>query len=108
MSWLLLAMAILLEVCGTSCLKLSDGLTRPLYSWLMFGLYAGAFTCLSFAVKQIDLSIAYAIWAGAGTALIAVIAVFFFKEPMTLLKALFIIMIIAGVSGLNLVSRSAH
>ena len=106
MSWLLLALAILFEVCGTSCLKLSEGFSRPLYGWLMFGLYAAAFTSLSYAVKDIELSIAYAIWAGAGTALIAIIAVFFFREPMTLLKALFILMIVAGVSGLNLVSRA--
>ncbi len=54
------------------------------------------------ALKKIDLSIAYAIWAGVGTALIVLIGVAHFKEPLTLIKMVSIGLIIIGVVGLSL------
>ncbi|QKT03085.1 multidrug efflux SMR transporter [Ectothiorhodospiraceae bacterium 2226] len=102
MSWLFLFVSIVLEVTGTTFLKLSYGLTKLLPSVLMFVFYALSFVALALALKRIDLSIAYAIWAGLGTALIASIGIIAFQEPLTPLKAASIAMIIAGVVGLNL------
>jgi small multidrug resistance pump len=100
--WLALATAIVLEVSGTVSMKLSDGLTRPLPTVLIFVFYAASFAILAMALKKIDVSVAYAIWAGVGTALIALIGVLYFKEPFSLVKGLSILLIIAGVIGLNL------
>jgi small multidrug resistance pump len=91
-----------MEVCGTTCLKLSDGLTRWLPSVLIFVFYGAAFVLMSFAVKKLDLSLTYAIWSGVGTLLIALIGFFWFKEPFTALKAVSMALVIAGVIGLNL------
>jgi small multidrug resistance pump len=102
MSWLLLAFAILLEVSGTTSMKLSQGFTRALPSALMFVFYALSFTSLNFALKTIDVSVAYAIWSGVGTTLITLIGIWWFKEPVTLLKLVSIALIIVGVVGLNL------
>ena len=100
--WLALTFAIALEVAGTLSMKLSDGFSKPVPSVLMFVCYLASFAMLTLALKRIDLSLAYAIWAGVGTALIAIIGILYFKEPLSLLKALSLLLIIAGVVGLNL------
>ena len=102
MSWLLLISAICLEVCGTTCMKLAEGFTKVLPSILIFVFYALSFTCMTFAVKKLDLSLTYAIWSGVGTFLIALIGVIWFKESLTILKIASMILVIAGIVGLNL------
>jgi small multidrug resistance pump len=104
MSWILLIAAICMEVCGTTCMKLSEGFSKWLPSVLIFVFYGISFTLMTYAVKKLDLSIAYAIWSGVGTFLIAVIGLFWFKEPLTALKISSMALVIAGVIGLNLSS----
>ena len=101
-SWLVLAAAILLEVSGTVSMKLSEGFTRLLPSILIFVFYSASFALLTLALKKIDVSVAYAIWAGVGTALIAVVGFLYFKEPLSVLKVFSIFLIIVGVIGLNI------
>ena len=100
--WLLLLAAILLEVAGTTSMKLSQGFTRTGPSIAIFVFYAGSFTALTYALRQIDVSVAYAIWSGLGTALIALIGTLYFGEALTAAKAASILLIIVGVVGLNL------
>jgi len=100
--WILLTAAIVLEVCGTTSMKLSEGFARLLPSILIFVFYGASFTCLTFALKRIDVSVAYAIWSGLGTALIAGIGIAWFREPVTAMKLGSLALIIAGVVGLNL------
>ena len=96
MSWLFLTAAIVMEVAGTSCMKLSYGLTRLWPTLLMFLFYGLAFTSLSLALKTIDVSIAYAIWAGIGILLITLIDVFIFKAQLSGLKIFAIALILIG------------
>ncbi len=105
MAWFYLGLAILLEVAGTTCLKLAEGFTRPVPSVLIFVFYAASFVLLTLAVKVVPISLAYAIWSGVGTALIAVIGFVAFKEPATAMKIFFIAVIIVGVVGLQLSDR---
>jgi small multidrug resistance pump len=102
MHWLFLTGAIIMEVCGTTCIKLSQGFTRLWPSILIFVFYALSFTLVTYAVKKLELSITYAIWSGVGTFLIALIGLFWFKEEMTWLKGISMLLVIAGVIGLNL------
>lgn len=102
MYWLILCVAIVLEVCGTTCMKLSEGFTRLWPSILMGVFYVGSLGALTFALKKIDVSVAYAVWAGLGTALIAMLGIFYFHEPATTGKLVSLLLIIAGVVGLNL------
>lgn len=99
--WFLLGTAIILEVTGTTFMKLSEGFEKPVYAVIMFLFYALSFTCLTLSLKVIPIGTAYAVWAGTGTALVAVIGWLFFSENMNMVKVLFIIMIIFGVAGLN-------
>lgn len=104
--WIFLALAIVLEVCGTTSMKFSEGFTRLWPSILIFVFYGMAFTCLTLALKTIDISVAYAIWAGIGTALIATIGIVYFRESLNVTKAVSIALIIVGVIGLNLSSTA--
>ncbi|MGR6034530.1 MAG: DMT family transporter [Candidatus Nitrosoglobus sp.] len=99
--WLPLMLAISLEVTGTICMKLSMGFSRPMPSIFTFIFYGLAFTALTFSLKKIDLSIAYAVWSGVGTSLIAIIGFIYFKEQITSLKLASIALIVLGVIGLN-------
>lgn len=106
-SWVYLFMAILFEVTGTTFMKLSEGFTKTLPSILMVVFYALSLGLLTLALKKIDVSIAYAIWAGMGTLLIATIGILWFKEPVNALKIISLGLVIIGVIGLNL-SNSVH
>ncbi len=102
MPYVFLALAIVFEVAGTSLLKLSDGFTRW---WPSVGVAVGygmAFWMLSITLRSVPVGVAYAIWAGLGTALIAVIGAFFFGETLGTIKIIGIGLIVAGVVALNI------
>jgi len=104
-AWLYLICAISLEVAGTVSLKFSDGFRDWRFTTLTLGLYAISFWVLSITLRTIPVSTAYAIWSGLGMAAIAVIGMVFFKEPVTAIKGVFLLMIIGGVVGLNAVGK---
>ncbi len=83
-------------------MKLSDGFTKTVPSICIFVFYALSFMALTMTLKRIDVSVAYAIWSGIGTALIAIIGAVHFKEPMTMIKTVSVGIIIIGVVGLNI------
>jgi small multidrug resistance pump len=100
--WLYLLVAILTEVVGTTLMKFSQGLTRILPTVMMFVLYAVSFVFMALALKKIEVSTAYAIWSGLGTALIAVIGIAWFRESINLPKLMGLVLIVVGVVLLNL------
>ena len=104
MTWLILAVTILFEVAGSTMMKLANGFTAFWPSVAIFVCYGISLAGLTFVLKHIDLSIAYAIWCGVGVALIALIGMIYFKEPATVQRILSIILIIIGVVGLQLSS----
>lgn len=102
MGWVYLVFAIVFEVAGTTSMKLSEGFTRLGPSVAIFVLYGLAFTCLTLALKSFEVSVAYAVWAGLGVALISVVGVAYFGEPVTAVKLGSLLLIVLGVIGLNL------
>ena len=98
----LLALAIAAEVAGTIALRFSDGFTRPFPSAVVIAGYALSFWMLALVLRHLSVGTTYALWAGAGTALIAAIGVLAFGEPATALKVASLGLIILGVVGLNL------
>ncbi|MBD6615627.1 multidrug efflux SMR transporter [Komarekiella sp. 'clone 1'] len=100
-SWVYLIAAILFEVSGTTCMKLSQGFTRIVPSVLIFVFYGLCFTFLTFSLKRLEVSVAYSVWAGLGTILIATIGIIWFRESATLIKLVSIALIIMGVIGIN-------
>jgi small multidrug resistance pump len=82
-----LAAAIVLEVAGTTSMKLSEGFTRLAPSIAMAVCYVGSLTMLTLALRTIALGTAYAIWAGIGTALVAAVVANFFLNVFALAEA---------------------
>jgi small multidrug resistance pump len=107
-SWLVLGAAIVCEVVATVMMELSQSLTR--WRWIppMVFFYVLALLGLALALKTIEVGIAYAVWAGAGTLLIAILGVIFFKESVSPLKVVSMLFVIAGVVGLNVADSLAH
>ena len=101
-AWILLAFAIVAEVAGTTAMKLSRGFEVWQWTVVLTACYVVSFYLLALALKRIEIGIAYAIWAGAGTALVALIGIAVFDESMTAVKMVSLAAIIAGVVGLNL------
>ena len=105
--WLILSLAILLEVCGTICLKLSHGFSRLFPSIGVVCFYLGSFAVIAQSLKTLEVGIVYAIWAGVGTALIAVVGILAFGESVTAFKILGLLMIIGGTFLLRMASAQA-
>ena len=101
-SWFLLIAASVAEVGGTTCLKLSEGFSRLIPSLGVFVLYPLSFVFLATVLKTIDVSVAYAIWSGLGTAFVAVIGILIFGEPLSAARLVSLGFIIVGIVGLQL------
>ncbi len=99
---MILAVGILFEVLGTICMKYAEGFTRLVPSVLVFVFYGISLAALVFLLEKMQVSIAYAIWASAGTALIAILGMLFFKEPVSVTKIISLSLIILGILGLEL------
>jgi small multidrug resistance pump len=106
MGWILLVLAIVLEVAGTTNMKLSEGFSKLVPSMLVLFFYALSIIALTFAVNRLDVSVAYAVWSGMGTALVAVIGLWYFQESLTPIKVVALGFIIVGVVMLHLTSES--
>ncbi|NBD95174.1 MAG: QacE family quaternary ammonium compound efflux SMR transporter [Gammaproteobacteria bacterium] len=104
--WLYLSIAIVAEVVGTSFLKSAEGFTRPLPSLAVAISYVIAFFFLGLALKTLPVGIAYAIWAGAGVALIALAGYAFFGQTLDAPAIIGMGLIVAGVVVINVFSRS--
>ena len=105
-AWLYLGAAIVLEIIGTSLLKLSDGFEKTHWGALAIIAYSLSFWVFAPALKVIPVGVAYAIWSGAGILAITIIGVFFFEQRLQVIQYLFIALIVAGAIGLNLTSRA--
>jgi len=108
MGWIYLILGVIAEVSGTTAMKLSQGFTKLIPSILIFVFYGLSLTLITLSLKYIEVGVAYAVWAGFGIAIIALISILWFKESTSLLKILSILMIVAGVIGLNLNGGAHH
>lgn len=99
--WFLL-ISIFAEVFASSMLKLTNGFKRFLPTLGVIAGYGTAFYFLSLTLQSLAIGTVYAIWAGLGTALTAVVGVIFYKEHFNVKKLVGIAMIIVGVVVLNL------
>ena len=106
MVWLYLAIAVSAEVMATTALKFSEGFTKPIPSLLVVLGYAGAFYFLSKVLNQLPISVAYAIWSGAGVALVGIVAWIWLGQKLDMGALVGIGLIISGVLVINLFSNT--
>ena len=102
MSWIYLVLAIATEVAGTVALRFADGFTRLLPSAIVVAGYGASIVLLAVALKGLSLGLTYAVWAGVGTAAIALIGMVALGEPVSTLRVASLALIVVGVVGLNL------
>ena len=92
----------MVEVAATASLPRTDGFTRPGWTAVVVAGYAVALWLLSLVVRTMPVSVAYAVWAGLGTALVAVVGVVLLGEPLGWVRAVSLGLVVVGVVGLNL------
>ncbi|MCH2132489.1 MAG: multidrug efflux SMR transporter [Phycisphaerales bacterium] len=102
MGWVYLGIAIIFEVAAALSLKYSESLTKLTPTILMFILYPLCFLAMIKALQYLPLGLMYAVWGGLGTALIALLSWYLFKEPMQGIKVAGIALIVVGVVLANL------
>ncbi len=105
MAWVYLGGAIVSEVVGTSFLKESDGFSKLVPSIVSLAGYGLALFLLSLAVREIEIGMAYAIWAGVGTALIVLIGWLAFHQNLDWAAVIGVLMIVGGVAVINVFSE---
>jgi len=105
--YVLLALTIVTEVVATLSLRATEGFTRPLPSIVVVAGYGLSFWLMALTLRHLRLGVVYAIWSGAGTALVATIGILFLSEPARWNVLAGIALVIAGVVLLNL-GGSAH
>jgi quaternary ammonium compound-resistance protein SugE len=105
MAWFLLSVAGALEVTWTIGMKYSQGFTRPLPTAVTVCAMVGSMWLLAIATRTLPLGTAYAVWVGIGATGAAIAGLVLFKEPFTLLRLLFIVLLIGSIIGLKLTAR---
>jgi len=95
-SYLYLAIAIISEVIATNALKVSEEFTKLAPSIIVVIGYVSAFYFLSLVLKTIPVGITYALWAGAGIALMAIVAAIVFKQTPDLPAIIGMVLIVSG------------
>ena len=103
--WILLLLAIGSEVIGTSCLKLSEGFSKPIPTLVVLVAYATAMLLLSRVVQTIPLGITYALWSGIGIVAIVLVGLFAYKQVPSPGQLVGIATITAGVIIVNLTGK---
>lgn len=106
MAWIYLFLAGLLETGWAVGLKYTEGFTRPWPSTITVALMIGSFWLLALALRSLPLGTAYAVWTGIGTVGTVILGIVLFKEPAEVLRLVCIGLILTGVVGLRLVTRS--
>lgn len=106
MAWTLLFVAGFFEIVWATALKFTDGFTRL---WPSVGTVLAmgiSMVCMSFALREIPMGTAYAIWTGIGAAGTVILGIVLFDEPRSAIRILCIVAIIGGIAGLKLSSSS--
>lgn len=103
-AWLLLGLAVLLEITGALGLRFSEGFSLPLPTSLALAAFTLALYLVSRVMKSLPVSIAYPVWAGGGTAGVALIGILALDEAVSVSKLLGIALVVAGVIVINRVS----
>ena len=101
-AWLVLVLSGLLETVWAVALKQSDGFSRPAWVTVFAVAAAGSLAGLAYALKDLPVGSAYAVWTGIGAVGAALVGVVALGEPATALRALGIALIVGGIVALRL------
>ena len=105
MPWVILTVCVVVEVVAAMLLTRSEGFTKPLLGVASLVLFGVCFLGLSYVVTRIPVGVAYAVWAGAGVALVCIAGWLFLRQPLTAIQLICVAMIAVGAVGLNLTTQ---
>lgn len=105
--WIFLSIAIVSEVIATTSLKAAEGFTHVWPSCLVVVGYAIAFYFLSLTLKTIPVGVVYAIWSGAGIAIITLVAWLIYGQTLNAPSIVGVLFIVVGIIVLNVYSGAA-
>lgn len=105
-SYVYLGTDIVLELCGTTFIKASEGFTKLFPAVMTLVLYGLCYFFFAKALNSINLSIAYATWCGVGIIAATLISILIYKEAISFLGIIGIVLVVAGVIILNTVGMS--
>lgn len=103
--WFYLGIGLLLSLIGNPLLKISNGFEKPMLGALAMVLMFAATFFWGMSIKTLPLAVAYVIWSGVGTFVFAIIGMMYFNEPMTVLKAVFMLLVLIGCIGLKVITK---
>lgn len=103
-AWLLVGLAIVAEITAALSLRFSHGFTKLVPTSLALTAFGSAFYLVSLALVHLPVSIVYPVWAGGGTAGVALLGVLMLKERASLWKGIGITLVVAGIVMLNIAS----
>lgn len=104
LAWVYLIIAGALEVCWAIGLKYSQGFTKLNPTLFTLVTLAGSMVLLAKAVQILPIGTAYAIWVGIGALGTAILGIMLFHEPVTLIRFLFLILLLVSIIGLKYTS----
>lgn len=103
MAWIVLVVSGVLEAVWATALGRSDGFSKPAPTLVFAVAIIASMAGLAYAMRTLPVGTAYAVWVGIGAALTVLYAMATGGEPASLLKVVFLLMIVGGVIGLKLV-----
>jgi quaternary ammonium compound-resistance protein SugE len=101
MAWIYLVIAGLFEIGWAIGLKYTDGFTRLTPSVLTGASMVISVVILGLALRELPVGSAYAVWTGIGTVGTALLGMYLFGEPATVIRLVCIGLIVSGIAGLK-------
>ncbi len=106
MAYIYLAIAIVTEVAATSALKASEEFTKLIPSLIVIVGYGVAFYLLTLVLRTIPVGITYAVWAGFGIVLVALVGAILYKQIPDIPAVIGMGLIVVGVVIINVFSKT--
>ncbi|WP_104116192.1 multidrug efflux SMR transporter [Arthrobacter sp. B1805] len=103
MAWIVLVVSGVLEAVWATALGKSEGFSKVAPTLVFAVAIIASMAGLAYAMRTLPTGTAYAVWVGIGASLTVIYAMATGTEPASLLKILFLLMIVGGVIGLKLV-----
>ena len=107
MAWLILLLSGVLETVWAVALARSDGFTKA--PWVALFLIAAAvsFGGLAYALRELPVGTAYAVWTGLGAAGTAIVGMVVLGEPAAVVRIMCVVLIVIAVVGLQVTGGHA-